>query len=201
VNPAAAAKALTARGVDVAGTPIEAWSWTDRSGHNLFLTTKQPVLGEIYDGVMRNGILTAYDARGVGSAHMKVTVPLEMNNNEGPGRPLCDVDGGLDFVNYSTVVSDSNHDGVAEVALGWWRMCRGDVGPATANLLVSTGGRAYRISGTGTPIELTKAERDAHIFPPAGRFPLTATPSPRPGAWPRGVYADADALYHATFRS
>jgi len=187
VDTGTAVAQLTAAGIAVAGDPVRAWRWTDANGVNLLLTTSQ-VTSHYTDTTGVNGITL----RVVQAARLDST-PTVLRRLVDAGVGPCENDYTFQFTNDLVAFTDRNADGVLEATIGWWEMCRGDIGPATVKLGVLTGGNWFVLRGVGFP-----DQRPAASY---GTFPaLTFTPSPAAPGWPRGSYAPTVELFRQLYR-
>jgi hypothetical protein len=177
---------LKKAGLKATGSPVDAWSWTDTNGRNLFVTTKSVDKRE--GPVVRAATLHVYHAAGLGRQPRMLLTPLR-----DPGTPNCDVDFGLDFVPGSVQVSDTDGDGHGEATVAWWSICRGDPGAERLKLALVTKGTYYILRGYGLRAGETLP---AGITVP----PATFTPNVAAGRWPHGSYDAATALFRQFFR-
>ncbi|MGL5809621.1 MAG: hypothetical protein ACRCYQ_06740 [Nocardioides sp.] len=194
------AKARPVGDAGIEGTPFRAWSWRDRRGDNAMLMTRQTEGGALA-GVPGNGTVRIYLGSELDTPGARVELAVvESNAMPAPdGSPApCDLDGGIDFATDSVRVTDIDRDGLGEVSAGWWKLCAGDVSPASVNVVMMTGGQVFRLTGQGVPREVPPAVEA--MFPPEGEPGPTATPEPDRAAWPAGTYARTEALFEALYR-
>jgi hypothetical protein len=185
-DPQAALTEYTKAGLRAAGNPVEAWTWTDANGRNLFLLTKTVEKREA--NVVRAATLHVYHATGLGKN------PRTVLTLRDPGTAPCDLDFGLDFVPGSVKVTDTDGDGFAEATVGWWSMCRGDPGPERIKLALATKGTYYILRGTG--LRASEPPLPKGIDVPSATF----QPNVPESRWPRGTYAATAALFKQLFR-
>jgi hypothetical protein len=206
VNARAAASLLKGQGLTTHGSPQSALTWTDAGGVNYLLTTKETDPEDnVPSGVTHNGVLRVYQVTGLGTREEKLSQLLAETNDVEPLPDQemydyvgCQLDGGIGFVRHSLRVTDTNADGIGEVSVGWWRACKGDVGPTGVHLTTFTDGQTYTLSGQGSVRNPTAAERRAGIFPAedAEISPVKASAAPRGSSWPRTTLEAATALFY-----
>ena len=92
------------------------------------------------------------------------------------------------FHDNATMVTDLDHDGLAEVTFAYEVACRSDVSPATYKLLMLENGDKYILRGT-TRID---PSNDGSVM--GGSF----TPDPAPARWPPSFLAHAKQRWSET---
>ncbi|MGL5858356.1 MAG: M949_RS01915 family surface polysaccharide biosynthesis protein [Angustibacter sp.] len=189
IAAAAAADLMRSLG-SLRGDPYAAWEWNDSSGRGVLLATRQ--VDQESAGVPLNGVLRVYQATGLGAGGGRVSTVLEATNSS-PAQPApCTLDGGLGFVDGSTTITDVDRDGVAEVTIGWWNSCAGDIAPAQVHLLTLEGDQRYELTGEA---EFPRPPQSRSTDPaPVG------TPSAQPSSWPPALRREALALYDRLYR-
>jgi hypothetical protein len=176
-----AAALVAASGVRVPGTIEGAWTWTDRNGGNLLVTTvavnRRAADGSVRAETLRVSHLTGLD--GVAGVARTMTDPLIQNCPDG-----SEVD--LGFTPGSVQVEDLDGDGVAEVLVGWHAFCGTDVSAQTVKLALISDGRKFILRGKGYP-----GGNPVVGDTGSARF----TPDPAASAWPAPYLDAATALF------
>jgi hypothetical protein len=194
-------KARQAGDAAIEGVPYDAWSWSDSAGESAVLMTRQ--VDESVNGVIRNGVLRVYLGSNLGTADARTVLTVSESNDapsSADGKARCALDGGINFADDSTQITDANRDGVAEVTVGWWKLCVGDVSPASVNLTMITDEQVFQLSGQGVPRQVPPAERAVlpSVRDVAGQF-TDANPEPKRQMWPEGTLARTDALFASLY--
>ncbi len=187
VDAAAARTQAKQAGIPVVGRAVEAWTWTDRNGRNLLLTTRSVDKAE--GEIVRAATLRVYHVGRLDTAPKQLLTPLRDSGEAG-----CDVDFALDFVPGSIAVTDTDRDGYGEASVGWASLCSGDPQPLRVKLALLTEGTYYILRGQG--------QRAADPPPPPGiTFPKASfTPNLPAPRWPAGSYQQTVRLFRTLFR-
>ncbi len=187
IDAAAARAQARQAGIPVVGKAVEAWTWKDRNGRNLLLTTRS--VDKTEGEVVRAATLRVYHVGRLDTAPEQLLTPLRDS-----GEPGCDVEFALDFVPDSIAVTDTDRDGYGEASVGWASLCAGDPQPSRIKLALLTEKTYYILRGRG--------QRAADPPPPPGiTFPKASfTPNLPASRWPEGTYEQTVALFRTLFR-
>jgi hypothetical protein len=173
-------------GLTTRGQPVEAWTWTDTNGRNLFLTTK--LVRKTEGGAVRAATLYAYHAAGLDDR------PRLLRTLQDPGTPDCPVEFALDFAPGSVAVADTDGDGYGEATVGYAALCAGDPSPRTVKLALVTEGTYFILRGRG----LLASDPDLPAGVPYSG--VTFRPNLPASRWPAGTYERTVALFRTLFR-
>jgi hypothetical protein len=186
--PAAAAAELERAGFRVPGTPLEARRWQDRNGLNLMVAS-QTLDHHRADGPQPD----------VATLHVQLVTGLGVRPrllgdlHDVTGSP-CDWDFNQAVVDGSVQVTDTDHDGVGEVTVGWFASCSSDVSPYSVNLALLTGVDEFVLRGQG----FVAGGRNAFPEPEASP-PLAFTQESATGPWPAGIFDATGRLFRTVF--
>jgi len=169
-------------GVVVRGATLErALTFRDKRGtHYLVMSATDSTSG---DGVEARRARALYvdDWVIAGTARPRSVLPVRDMVSE------C-VMGAVDarFHDAATAVTDVDHDGIAEVTIGYELACRSDVSPAAYKLLMIEDGAKYILRGK------TRVMPDEEVV--GGAF----EPDPAPARWPAGFLEHARQRWSQT---
>jgi hypothetical protein len=191
-KPETAAEQLGWAGFPVPGTALAARRWRDRNGLNLMVVS-QTIDHRRADG--RQPDVETLHVLLVGDLAGRPRLLRAMRDPS--GRP-CPLEFGQGIAEGSIGVTDTDHDGVGEVSVGWFNSCRSDVGQYRVKLALLTGSTKLILRGQGITARgrasIPEAELAGYGLPPAG-----FTPEPSGEQWPPGTYDDTVHLFHTVF--
>lgn len=169
VGAGKAAAILVKAGQKGSGEVNEAWTWKDKNGTNLVVSTVQTLPG-------KHAKLQVIHV-----AHVESDSPKPLRIMTEPSLPTCRAGGTAQFTK-SLLVRDLNKDDVAEIAAGWSSHC-GSQKSSEVKLALITGGHKYIIRGKGV----------------IGGKPGRADPDPKPAGWPDGFFPALQAVFHKLY--
>jgi hypothetical protein len=163
---------LAKAGQGANGQINEAWTWTDKNGRNLVVTTTEVT------GRNRQTLRVIHLADVDGDVR-KLRVMRD------PDLPDCRnkaAVGAAGFTKNAMMVRDLDGDGVAEVTAGWTSRCGARTGLSEIKLALITDGQKYII-------------RDRGVVGQAG----AGSPDPKTSTWPDGFYPALSKLYRKLY--
>jgi hypothetical protein len=163
-----ATELLAKAGQGANGEINEAWTWTDKNGRNLVVTTTEVT------GRNRKTLRVIHLADVDGDIRT-------LRVMRDPNLPDCKNKGAVGaagFTKNAMMVRDLNGDGIAEVTAGWTSRCGARTGNSEIKLALITDGKKYII-------------RDEGVVGKAG----AGSPDPKASSWPKGFYPALTKLY------
>ncbi len=168
VSSSTAGRLLAKAGQKGGGSVVEGWTWNDKNGSNLVVTTRKTL-------THGHTALTVIHV-----ARLDTDKPDTLRGLREPTLPQCRAGGTAGFTKNSLLVRDLNQDGVAEIAAGWSSRC-GSQKSSEVKLALITGDKKFIIRGDGV------------IGGKSGA--ATADPS-KQSDWPAGYLKALQALFH-----
>jgi len=153
------------------GSIVEAWSWKDKNGQNLVVTSIAPA------GKNKRTLRVIHVAGLEGK-------PRTLRVMKDPNLPTdCKGNGTAGFTPKSLIVRDLDGNNLAEVISGWTSRCGGKQAESQIKLALITDGEKYILRGQGV------------IGQAGGAF----TPAPRAANWPDGFLTALKAQYRKLY--
>jgi hypothetical protein len=169
LGDAEATALLRKAGEGPSGSIVEAWSWSDKNGHNLVVTSTE---------ASKTGKQTL---RVIHVAGLDGPSPKTLRIMRDPNLPTsCRSTGTAGFTKNALIVRDLNSDGIAEVMAGWSSRCGGKGTDSEVKLALITNGDKYILRGKG-------------VIGKQGSGDLT--PAPRSAKWPKSFFKTLSNLF------
>jgi hypothetical protein len=169
----------------VEGTPLEAYTWSDRNGRNVTLITREAVTDS--HGSIVKSILRAYTASQLGRTLKQV------------GR-FVDEATGLDLDLFQ--IKDADHDGIAEIVICFVTKVVGKLTPVTRTVHRLIHGHDYVLRGTGLPESTIAGLNPTELLAvPTSLLSPVLSAVPAADGWPAGSYDASLSLVNGFLRS
>lgn len=135
------------------GTLVEAWSWRDKLGDNILITSEV----EPYDEINKNEVGDDVSAAELYAFHfLKRDSIYTLHWKIADAIRSCPFDAICQFLKNSITITDLNNNGIAEVLVQYKIVCISDVSPANKKLIMYEDTIKYSLRGMmcdpGTPI-------------------------------------------------
>lgn len=176
---------LRSLGVVVQGDLAAAIRWTDRLGTNDLVLTEAKQSTTTDGALFTTGTQRVYHV--VTDAAGKATV---LARYEDPGAGPCALDFGIGVVQESLGVTDVDGNGIGEATAGWWRQCRGDLGPINLTLALVSNGSVHILEGSGALRSQMPTAQGKDAIP---------TPDPAAQDWTPGTLAAATDVWNRIY--
>jgi hypothetical protein len=163
---------LRKAGQNAEGTIVDAWSWDDKNGHNLVVTSAATTKA----GKQSLRVIHVSGLDGT---------PKTLRIMRDPNLPNpCSSTGTAGFAKDGLVIRDLDSNGIAEVMIGWSSRCGGKGTNSEVKLALITNGQKYIIRGQG--VVGSKGSGDL-------------APAPKASTWPKSYYTSATQLFHKLY--
>lgn len=148
----------------------EAFTWTDRLGENILVTSTVPVYRD--DAKMDDFGEGARSAELYAFHFVKRDTAWHLLWQMGDAEKGCPFDVTCAFLDHSVTVTDLDHNGIAETKVQYKLACRSDVSPAYMKLILHEDSTKYSLrgmmwvkTGDGDQFTVTPADADLEKLP------------------------------------
>lgn len=168
IQPVKGTRADIPPGIRFTGSLKEVWSWKDRNGDNLLITTlTEPYADKEKNEFGEEGQSAELHASLFTRTEGEYVLAWKLDDKE----KSCPFDITCDFVKDALTVTDLDANGLAEVTLLYRMACRSDVSPAEMQLVMYEGQNKYVLKGLtwyGSPedkFEVTESTANLETLP------------------------------------